>query len=327
MWGTAGPRPVGSRPILLPDRRATPVAGRPRTPAVHRARTLRRAAPVLAVAVVAGCAGPSRDVASAPAPSTVPAAVAPAREDVVETRSYGEHPDTVFDVHRPEGAPSGLTVVLVHGGFWRDRYRRDLMDPLVPSLLDDGHLVVNLEYRRVGGDGGWPTTLTDVAAGLDAVAEVDGVDPQRVVVVGHSAGGHLATWLAARHRLPAGAPGASPRVRPCRVVAQAPVVVLGDAVDDDLGDGAVGALLGSDDPDRLRVADPSVWLPLGIPVTLVHAPADDLVPLRQSERWVELATAAGDEAELVTAEGDHFSVIDPAHELWEAALATVRDAC
>ena len=208
------------------------------------------------------------------------------------------------------------------------------MDPLVPSLLDDGHLVVNLEYRRVGGGGGWPTTLTDVALGWDAVAGLPGVDPARVAVVGHSAGGHLATWLAARHRLPSDAPGAGPAVRPCHVVAQAPVVVLCDAVADGLGDGAVGDLLGSDDPERrrvdperLRVADPAAWLPLGVPVTLLHAPGDEDVPLRQSERWVALAAAAGDEAALHTAPGDHYSVIDPGHVLWHRARAVLRDAC
>lgn len=233
----------------------------------------------------------------------------------------------MLDVHRPPAVPSGCTVVLVHGGFWRERYGRELMVPLVDSLLADGHLVVNLGYRRVGGAGGWPTTLTDVAAGLDAVAGLDGVDVERVVTVGHSAGGHLATWLAARHRLPPGAPGADPVVRPCHVVAQAAVVVLGDAVVDDLGDGAVGDLLGGDDPVRRRVADPASWLPLGVPVTLVHARGDDDVPLRQSQRWVALASAAGDEARLVTAAGDHYSVIDPAHELWQQVLVTLRSVC
>jgi acetyl esterase/lipase len=230
-----------------------------------------------------------------------------------------------MDVHRPVRTPTGLTVVLVHGGFWRERYRRDLMDPLVPSLLADGHLVVNLEYRRVGGAGGWPTTLTDVATGLDAVAGLAGVDPARVATVGHSAGGHLAMWLAARHRLPAGAPGADPVVRPCHVVGLAPVVVLADAVAADLGDGAVRDLLGGDDRERRRVADPSAWLPLGVPATLLHAPADEDVPVQQSERWLALAAEAGDEARLVTAPGDHYSVIDPDHELWQATLASLRE--
>lgn len=243
------------------------------------------------------------------------------------TITYDDHPDTVLDLHRPTAAPSGLTVVLVHGGFWRERYRRDLMDPLVPSLLADGHVVVNIEYRRVGGDGGWPTTLTDVAAAVDALADVEGVDPARVVTVGHSAGGHLAVWAAARHRLPPNAPGAGPRVEPCLAVSQAGVVVLDEAIAADLGAGAVTDLLGGEDPERIRVADPAAWLPLDVPVHLVHAPGDQQVPLAQSEAWVERATGAGDVATLTTAPGGHFSVIDPGHELWEAVLASLRDAC
>lgn len=281
---------------------------------------------VLLAAILAGCAGTGGVASPTSWPPPVPGPSA-TQEATVQTLPYADHPETVMDLHRPTAAPSGLTVVLVHGGFWREQYRRDLMDPLVPSLLDDGHLVANIEYRRVGGDGGWPTTLNDVGAALDALAEVDGVAPDRVVTVGHSAGGHLAAWAAARARLPADAPGADPVVVPCHVVSQAGVVVLEEAVGAGLGNGAVTDLLGGDDPHRLRLADPSAWLPLGVPVTAVHAPADDLVPLHQSERWVELAGAAGDEAELVTAPGDHFSVIDPHHELWQEVLVRLREAC
>lgn len=308
----------------------TPDGGPRRTSVMHRLPHPVAAALVAALVAV-GCAPMTTDVASTtdgpPTPVSAPSSAAPQPSPgaTVETVSYADHPDTVFDVHRPTAAPSGTTVVLVHGGFWREQYVRDLMDPLVPSLLEDGHVVVNLEYRRVRGDGGWPTTLTDVAAGFDAVAGLDGVDPGRVVAVGHSAGGHLVTWLAARHRLPDDAPGAQPGLTPCHVVAQAPVVVLDEALG--LSDGAVAELLGGDDADRRRIADPSAWLPLDVPVTLVHAPADDLVPVSQSERWVALATAAGDTATLVTAPGDHFSVIDPTHELWDAARTAVRDAC
>ena len=89
------------------------------------------------------------------------------------------------------------------------------MTPLARDLAARGFAAWNIEYRRVGQEGGgWPGTLEDVAAAADAVPGLDGVDPSRVVTVGHSAGGHLALWLAARHRIAAGAPGAEPRLRP-----------------------------------------------------------------------------------------------------------------
>ena len=123
--------------------------------------------------------------------------------------AYGDHPDQVGNLHLPSGDGGPWpTVVLVHGGFWRWGWDRTLMTPLARDLAARGFAVWNIEYRRVGQEGGgWPGTLEDAAAAADAVADLDGVDATCVVTVGHSAGGQLALWLAARHRIAAGAPG------------------------------------------------------------------------------------------------------------------------
>ncbi len=110
---------------------------------------------------------------------------------------YGDAPSQVADLHLPAGAGPHPVVVLVHGGFWRSSYDRTLMAPLAAELASNGYAAWNIEYRRVGEDGGgWPGLFTDVAAAVDALATVPEVDPARVVSCGHSAGGHLALWIA-----------------------------------------------------------------------------------------------------------------------------------
>ena len=148
------------------------------------------------------------------------------------------------------------------------------------------------------------------------------LDLARVVAVGHSAGGHLVGWLASRHRLPAKAPGADPRVRLKGAVPQAGVLDLVDGVAQGLGAGAVEAFMGGK-PEamaaRYAQASPIALLPVGVPVVCVHGEADDTVPIRQSERYVAAAKAAGDPARLVRLPGTgHFEVINPADPAWHA---------
>jgi acetyl esterase/lipase len=252
--------------------------------------------------------------------------MAPDRLPPARQIAYGDQPDQVGNLHLPAGEGPWPTVALIHGGFWKWGWDRTLMTPLAHDLARRGYAVWNIEYRRVGqAGGGWPGTLEDAAAAIDHLAAIEQVDLSRVVTVGHSAGGHLAAWLAGRHRLPAGAPGAAPHVRPRAAVSQAGVVdlVRGDA--DDLGSGACAALLGGsadEVPDRYGVASPAALLPLRLPILLVHGSRDADVPPSQSRDYAEAARLAGDSVELVELDGaDHFDVIDIEHEAWTVALA------
>jgi acetyl esterase/lipase len=254
--------------------------------------------------------------------------VTDARRQDVERISYGEGPDQWLELLRPAGDGLWPVVVLIHGGFWRAEYDLTLMGPLAADLVPRGFVVANLEYRRVGQPGGgWPGTLDDVAAGIDALDGRDGLDLARLVTVGHSAGGHLAVWAAARPTLPTGAPGEDPRVRVVGAVSLAVVVDLLGAAAERLSGGATRDLLGGEPsavPDRYALASPMELVPIGVPVALVHGTADANVPITQSEDYAEVATAAGDAVVLERIDGaDHFAVIDPTTEAWAAAVRQI----
>jgi dipeptidyl aminopeptidase/acylaminoacyl peptidase len=274
-----------------------------------------------AVGLAAACSDED-GASSGPATSTVPPR---------EVR-YGAADVQLLELTLPSGPTPDRgwpLVVLVHGGFWSAQYDRSLMRPLVPSLVAQGWAVANIDYRGVGAPGGgWPGTLEDAAAAVDALPAAEpALDPARAIALGHSAGGHLAVWLAARHRLPEGAPGSAPQLRLTGAVAQAGVVDLVAAAQQRLGSGATQALLGGEPdavPDRYAVASPAALVPLGVPVALVHGTADDIVPLDQSRRYDAAARAAGDDVTLTTVPGDHFAVIDPTTEAWAACLAAAQ---
>jgi len=244
----------------------------------------------------------------------------------VETLRYGTHPDQVVDLTFPAATTRPPLVVLLHGGFWRVAYDRVHLQVVADALTAEGVAVANVEYRRVGGDGGWPATFTDVGEAVDAVqvALADRVDLGSVAYVGHSAGGHLALWAALRDRLPAAAPGRSeraPRVR--GVVALAPAADLAAVDRLGLSGGAVNELLGGNPstvPDRFAATDPAV---LGTPLAttvVVHGVLDDTVPIEVSRGYrdrtgVELVEIAGT---------GHFELIDPASAAWPVVLAALR---
>ena len=249
---------------------------------------------------------------------------------------YGKHRWQVAELWLPGSAeapgPGGLAVVvLVHGGYWRSWYTKRLMDGLSGAVVAKGWAAWNIEYRRVGplGGGGWPATFADVGAAVDHLQSFPYLDLSRVVTCGHSAGGHLALWAAARHKAPTGTPGTPPGVRPKAAMALAGVVDLELGVEMGLGNGAVKAFLGGPPeqwPERYRAASPAALLPLGIPQVLVHGLADTVVPPEMSERYQRAAAAAGDNALYVrVASADHRAVIDPASAAWGIATEHLED--
>jgi acetyl esterase/lipase len=279
-----------------------------------------------ATGLLAACAGPGGAVPAA-RPGTPPPT----------TLRYGPDPAQYAQLHLPPTDPTAgplPVVVVLHGGYWRAQYGLELGTPLAVDLTNTGVAALNVEYRRVGAGGGFPTTLDDVAAAVDLLAGSAAeealragrsLDPRRVVLLGHSAGGQLAAWAASRGRLQSPAPGVLPKVAPRGVVAQAGVLDLVAAADQGLGAGAVVDLLGgtpATQAARYAIASPAALVAAPCPVVAVHGTADTTVPPDQSRRYVDAALAAHGQARLRMLDGvDHFRLIDPVDPAWHA----VRD--
>ena len=234
---------------------------------------------------------------------------------------YGDAPQQFGDLWLPgDPSPGALpVVVLVHGGFWRARYGLDLMDPLASDLVDRGFAVWNIEYRRVGQDGGgFPGTLTDVGDAVDRLVTLadQRLELARVAFVGHSAGGHLAFWAAGRDHLGPGAPGGDPLLRPGLVIGQGPVGDLVEAARLGAGNGAVLDLMGGapeGHPDDYAMANPSIGA--DVAVAVVRGERDDVVLPAYS-----VPAAATPVTEIDVAGEDHFDLIDPASRSWAVVV-------
>jgi acetyl esterase/lipase len=238
--------------------------------------------------------------------------------------TYGPHPDQCVDLYDPApGTARGPHVVLVHGGYWRAAYDRTHLSPAAAELARQGMPVALVEYRRVGGGGGADRTFDDAAAAVAAATEAwraDGSGPAPApVLVGHSAGGHLALLTAAR--------AAAGRIG--RVIAVGPVADLAEAHRLGLSNHAVTALLG-DGPGfdrRLADADPVRHPPAGVAVTVLHGTKDPDVPPSLSRSFTAAARDAGVPVTLRELPGvGHYAPFLPSAEAFRTLLEELRDS-
>ncbi len=230
-------------------------------------------------------------------------------------------------------------VVFLHGGWWQSAYDLEYAGHLCAALKAAGVASWSIEYRRVGSTGGgWPVTFQDVATGFDYVAtlaESYPIDLSRVIAMGHSAGGHLAFWLAGRQHIPE----TSPIYQPQPKVPLHGLIALAGAVDLRLTCDLSGyftfahdkrevySLMGgtpAEFEDRYRAGNPGDLLPFGMPQVLIQGFDDEQIPPQLPGRWADLARRQGDGVTITILPGaDHFDVVDPRSEAWPVVWTAV----
>ena len=249
------------------------------------------------------------------------------------TIAYGPGPQQVAELRLPKGRGPHPVVVVIHGGCWEAPWGFDHVRSLAAALTAEGYATWSLEYRRLGDPGGgWPGTLEDVARGADHLSEVSRahpLDPERVVAVGHSAGGHLALWLAGRLRLAPGSPLHAERPLRLRgVVSLAGITDLRAAAEGQVCGDAIPQLLGgppAERADRLLQSSPIALVPLGVPVRLVCGALDPIVPIDQARSYEAAARRAGDTVTVEVVEGaGHFELVNPRSSAWPVVREAVR---
>ena len=243
--------------------------------------------------------------------------------------AYGSDPNQFLDLRLPsskeKSKPPYPLVINIHGGFWRAKYNLDHAGHLCAALTAKGLATANLEFRRVGNEGGaWPGTFADIRSAYQFLlqnARRHNLDSTRIVVMGHSAGGQLALCLAAHE------------TSVTHVVSLAGVVDLQRAYQLHLSNDAVVEFLRgtpAEVPDHYCEADPT---DLSIPQArqwLIHGSADDVVPPDFSRDYIaSKQKRSGKQKEdvhlLVIAAAGHFDVIDPRSPAWKQVEETVLE--
>jgi acetyl esterase/lipase len=248
------------------------------------------------------------------------------------TIRYGEAPAQVVELFRPKGRGPHPVVVLLHGGCYQAQFQGlPQTSAIAADLARRGYAVWNVEYRKLGEPGaGYPGTFQDVAAALDRIrAEASryGLDTARVVAVGHSAGGHLAMWAAARAKLPKDSPlWVADPLRLSAVISLAGIGDLegqGDVFSHACGAETFPRMVGG----RLADTSPARLLPTGVPLWTVHGTFDHVMPPFTGREYAAKARAAGDRAEVVVIpDAGHFDVVIPTTAAWTTVVGLIDRA-
>jgi len=245
--------------------------------------------------------------------------------------SYGGDPFQFGELRLPKGKGPYPVVIVIHGGCWYSEYDLNHLGSFNAQITELGVATWSLEYRRVGNPGGgWPGTFADVAQGADylrTLARTYPLDLKRVIVVGHSAGGQLALWLAARHRLPANS--ALYDKNPLLIHG---VVSLAGVTDlkkfrPNCRDAVIKLLGGPPEQvaDRYQQTSPLELLPLGVEQRLIIGAADGIVPAELGTSYQIAAQEKGDRVDLTNIAGaGHFDLIAPQSLAWPAIQKAIR---
>ncbi|HEY4941951.1 MAG TPA: alpha/beta hydrolase [Rhizomicrobium sp.] len=250
--------------------------------------------------------------------------------------AYGAAPEQFVELWLPKGTGLHPVILLVHGGCWLAELPGvELMDPMAQALRDRGYAVWNIEYRRIGSQGGgYPATFQDAAAAADllrAKAAQYHLDLSKVIAVGHSAGGHLAMWLAARGHLPANSVlRARQPLAISAVVSLAGILDLKDYREDAAAcggaptvDGITGAAARGGQ-DIYADTSPLALLPIGVKQAVISGGQDHIVPDHWRLSYVAAAQAGGDRPQsLGIPAAGHFEMIDPQSAAWPQIQAVI----
>ncbi|NNE27213.1 MAG: alpha/beta hydrolase [Saprospiraceae bacterium] len=248
--------------------------------------------------------------------------------------SYGSDALQFGELWMPESTDKATVIMLIHGGCWLSQFDYTLMDSMALDLSERGYAVWNIEYRRTEDPGGrWPGTFLDVASGLKFIEELSSQLPLKsdeIILSGHSAGGHLALWLAAHQQLDSTLDiylDELPEIK--GVVSLAGITDLETYTSPSgCGSNVVNLIGGSVDefPERYDIASPIKLLPLDVPQILINGEADNIVPLSHINPYLQQAKSQGEDIQLkIIPNAGHFEVITPGSVAWSDIISSFEE--